>query len=109
MRHSTEEVSHARQDGEGARGPLRQVGMKSGSQPTATKGHTVEKRAYIVTLAVLVALMVASGASAQKTTRHSVNNKAERHMLVKRAPDAKTLQGKGAAAKRYRRTGRSSF
>ena len=82
--------------------------MKSDSHPTATKGHTV-KRAYLVTLALLVALMVASGASAQKTARHSVNQKAERHMLVKRAPDAKTFQGKGAAARQYRRGGRNSF
>lgn len=83
--------------------------MKSGSQPTATKGHTVKKRAYIVTLALLVALMVASGASAKKAARHSVSKKAERHMLVKHAPDAKQFQGKGAAAKQYRRAGRNSF
>ena len=87
----------------------RQVDMKSGSHPTAMKGHTMKKRAYIVTLALVVALMVASGASAQKTARHSVNKQAQRHMLVKRAPDAKKFHGKSASAKSARRAVRGTF
>jgi hypothetical protein len=81
------------------------------------KEHPVKKRAYTVTLAVLVALMVASGASAKKADRYSAAKKAERHavaktaarhVLVRRAPEAKQ-HGKAAAAKTLRRAGRGSF
>ena len=78
----------------------------------------MKKRAYSVVLAALVALMVASGASAKKADRYSAAKKADRysvnkavarHMLVRRAPDAKKFHGKSASAKQNRRAGRNSF
>ena len=81
--------------------------MKSGSHSTATKGHTVKKRAYVFTLALLVALMVASGASAKKTAKHSISKKAERHMLVK-APGAKLAQ-KSVNKAALKRAARGTF
>ena len=59
----------------------------------------MKKRAYLVVLAALVALMVASGASAKKADRYSAAKKAERHAVQKAAtrhsPDKKALRRYG--------------
>jgi hypothetical protein len=50
----------------------------------AKKEHTMKKRAYLVVLAVLVALMAASGASAKRMLVRA-NVKQAHHSLVKQA------------------------
>jgi hypothetical protein len=86
--------------------------MKSGSHTSAPKEHTVKKRAYIVVLAVLVALMAVSGASAKKTQRHSVGKVAAKHSVSKAAAKhgiSKAAARKSVSKKMLRRAGRSNF
>lgn len=56
----------------------------------AKKEPTMKKRAYSIVLAALVALLVASGASAKKADRYSAAKKADRHSVSK-APARHTV------------------
>lgn len=51
----------------------------------------MKKRAYAAVLTALVALMVASGASAKCASKYSANAKAARHMVAKQ-PGARLAQ-----------------
>jgi hypothetical protein len=86
---------------EAGRERRRQVGIKT----PRTKEPTMKKRAYIVILAALVALMAASGASAQRAHAHS-NAKQARHSLVKQTQ--KQTQ-KAAYKKISMRAGRANY
>jgi hypothetical protein len=86
--------------------------MKSGSHTSAPKEHTVKKRAYIVVLAVVVALMAVSGASAKKTQRHSAGKVAAKYSVIKTAAKhgiSKAAAGKSVSKEMLRRTARSNF
>ena len=85
---------------EGRRGPLRQVDISP-----AKKEPTVKNRAYSVSLAVLVALMAASGASAKSASVHAAKQ-ADRYSASRAAPSAKQFHGASAKAKPARRGGR---